>query len=63
MFIRLKQHVDGRPTRCAFEPCSEKLDGTYVHTADGRCYCSEECAIEAENFGFRRIDSLARTVA
>jgi hypothetical protein len=63
MLAHSKWHVNGRPTRCALEPCSEKLDGTYFHAADGRYYCGEECAVEAENFGLPQIDNLARRVA
>jgi Prokaryotic metallothionein len=63
MFVHSKRHVNGRPTCCAFEPCNEKLDQSHFRAADGRYYCSEECAVEAENFGLRRIDNLARQVA
>jgi hypothetical protein len=54
-----KWDVNGRPTHCAFEPCGEKFEGSCFHAGDGRYYCNEECAVEAANSGFRRIDNLA----
>jgi len=63
MLTHSNWHMNGRPTHCAFEPCNKEFDGSCFHAVDGRYYCSEECAVEAENSGFHRIDSLARRSA
>src|SRR5262245_12982860 len=52
--------ANGQPTHCAFEPCNKEFAEICFHAADGRYYCSEECAVEAANFRLSRIDNLGR---
>jgi hypothetical protein len=52
--------ANGQPTHCAFEPCNKEFAEICFHAADGRYYCSEECAVEAANFRISRIDNLGR---
>jgi hypothetical protein len=56
-------HPNGRSAYCAFEPCNKEFDGSCFHAADGRYYCSEECAVDAANSGLRRINKLAQRIA
>jgi hypothetical protein len=63
MLTHSNWHLNRRSAHCAFEPCNKEFDGSCFHAADGRYYCSEECAVDAANSGLRRINKLAQRIA
>jgi hypothetical protein len=55
--------LDGKPARCALETCQREFNGAVFQAGDGRCYCAEDCAIEAANQGLKRIENVARLLS
>jgi len=63
MLTHSNWHPKRRFAHCAFEPCNKAFEGSRFLAADGRYYCSEECAVDAANSGLRRINKLAQGIA